>query len=221
MRDTNITGTLTFKKSIQGLERSLVESKLVLTIAFHLCILSASGMAVGSETHGVHIHGVASLSVAFEKGAMEIQLEAPAMSLLGFEHKPRTQAQFKTIDETKTRLNSFANVMSIDGPNCSLDSLNVEISGPAGQSLKVDHGHKHGHHDSAEQYDESHSKGESHSEVSAIYRFQCVGDDELRSFKVLLFNYFIGLEKINVNWVTETRQGRAVLRPELATVELR
>jgi hypothetical protein len=206
-----------------AIRHSLVESRDVLIIIFCISLMSANELAFSREVHGVHNHGVANLTVAFENGAMEIQFVSPAVSLLGFEHKPKTQKQIETIEKTKTLLNSATKVISIGGANCSPDRVNVDILGPAGQALKGDEEQEqgHDHHDSDEEYIENDRPDVSHSEVSAMYGFDCVDDDELQSVTISLFEYFSGLEKINVNWVTATQQGEATLRPESSTLELR
>ena len=214
---------LKITKLISAIRHSLVESRAVLIIIFYISLISANGLAFGREVHGVHNHGVANLTLAFESGALEVQFESPAESLLGFEHEPKTQKQIETIEKTKALLNSATKVLSIGGANCSLDRVTVDILGPAGQALTEEQGQEqgHGHHDSDEQHIENDRPDVSHSEVSAMYVFKCADDDELQFITVLLFEHFSGLEKINVNWVTATQQGKAILRPEYSTLELK
>jgi hypothetical protein len=139
------------------------------------------------------------------------------MSLLGFEHKPKTQKQIDTIEKTKALLKSSTKVISLGGASCSLNTVDVDILGPAGEASGSQHSPEHGQgdHDSDQQH------GASHSEVSALYSFDCVDDEQLQFVTVPLFGHFSGLDKINVSWVTATQQGKVTLRPGSATVELR
>jgi hypothetical protein len=57
-------------------------------IAIPLLALVFSLPAFAHE-HGAHVHGVAKLDVAVEAGAIDLHLDAPLDSLLGFEHAPR------------------------------------------------------------------------------------------------------------------------------------
>ncbi len=157
--------------------------------------LSLNGLATARETHGAHVHGVANLTMAFAGGALEIQFEAPAMSILGFEHSPKNQSQLDKVKASKELLESPAKVFAIDGKKCELEQVSVEIHGPAGEALEHD---EHDH--------------EGHSELSATYTYYCDGNESLNSVKVLLFAHFSALDKINVNWVTDTQQGQLVLQ---------
>ncbi len=161
--------------------------------------LSLSGLATARETHGAHVHGVANLTMAFAGGALEIQFESPAMSILGFEHSPKNQSQIDKVKASKELLESPAKVFAIDGKKCELEQVSAEIHGPAGEALEHDEHDHEGHK-------------ERHSELSATYTYYCDGNESLNSVKVLLFAHFSALDKINVNWVTDTQQGQLVLQ---------
>jgi hypothetical protein len=241
-KNTHITMP-TLTKLTSDIRGPSVQSKTVLIIIFYISLISANGLAHGSETHDAHTHGVGNLTLAFEHGALEIQFESPAMSLLGFEHKPKTQKQIDTREKTKALLESSTKVISLGGASCSLNRVDVDILGPAGQAsgYKQRQEHGQGDHDSdqrhgasdqhSENHSESHSEShsedhseshsENHSEVSAFYSFDCADDKQLQFVTVSLFEHFSGLEKLNVSWVTATQQGLVTLRPDSATVELR
>jgi hypothetical protein len=229
-KNTHITMP-TLTKLTSDIRGPSVQSKTVLIIIFYISLISANGLAHGSETHDAHTHGVGNLTLAFEHGALEIQFESPAMSLLGFEHKPKTQKQIDTREKTKALLESSTKVISLGGASCSLNRVDVDILGPAGQAsgYKQRQEHGQGDHDSdqrhgaSDQHGENHSEShsESHSEVSAFYSFDCADDKQLQFVTVSLFEHFSGLEKLNVSWVTATQQGLVTLRPDSATVELR
>jgi hypothetical protein len=229
-KNTHITMP-TLTKLTSDIRGPSVQSKTVLIIIFYISLISANGLAHGSETHDAHTHGVGNLTLAFEHGALEIQFESPAMSLLGFEHKPKTQKQIDTREKTKALLESSTKVISLGGASCSLNRVDVDILGPAGQAsgYKQRQEHGQGDHDSdqrhgaSDQHSENHSEShsESHSEVSAFYSFDCADDKQLQFVTVSLFEHFSGLEKLNVSWVTATQQGLVTLRPDSATVELR
>lgn len=219
MQNPIIIVMLTLAKLITGIRCSMVESRTVQVTVLLLSLMVANGLAVGREVYGAHTHGVANLTLAFENGTLEVQFELPAMSLLGFEHKPKTKEQVETIEKIKALLISPTKVMSLSGANCSPRTTNVDILGPAGQTIIDGHAQEHGDHGSDEQQLERGQSGANHSEVSAIYEFDC-DDSKLQSVTVILFEHFSGLEAINVNWVTESQQGKAVLRPGSSTADL-
>jgi len=178
----------------------------MITVACIAC-LCLSGLATARETHGAHVHGVANLTMAFAGGALEMQFESPAMSILGFEHSPKNQSQLDKVNASKELLESPNKVFAIDGAKCELEQASVEVKGPAGEALEHDDGHDHAGHK------------ERHSELSAIYTYYCDGDQALNSVKVLLFEHFSALDRINVNWVTDTQQGQLVLQSSSPVIE--
>lgn len=218
MQNLAITLMTTFAKLISGVTRALGDTKtLSITIGF-IGLIGISSLAMGREVHEAHTHGVANLTLVFENGALEIQFESPAMSLLGFEHKPKTKEQMETIERTKAILSSPTKVIFIEGANCAPVNTDVEIHGPAGQAIENTREQEHDHHDSDGKHTE-HST--SHSEILATYRFDCVDGEKIRSTDVALFEYFPSLESINVHWVTEAQQGQSTLQPKAATIEFR
>ena len=101
--------------------------------------------------------------------------------------------------------------------------MDVNIIGPAGQALDNqgrDHEESHDHASEHEEH-EGHSESiKSHSEVSALYVFTC-DNEELESVTTSLFEHFSKLEKIQVDWVTDTQQGQNILQASSATVRIK
>ena len=176
--------------------------------------LCSSGSTAARETHGAHVHGVANLTLAFAGGALEMQFESPAMSILGFEHRPKNQLQLDTVKASKELLESPSKVFAIDGAKCELEQASVEVNGPAGEALEYDDEHDHGH----DEHDHEGHK-ERHSELVATYVYYCDGDKALSSVKVLLFEQFSALDKINANWVTDIQQGHLILQRSAPVIE--
>lgn len=183
-----------------------------------LSLLSLSGFALAAEEHRSHTHGLANLTMAYENGVIEIQFEAPAESLWGFEHKPKTQEQVDVIDKAKAILNTPKNILSFNTNNCVASSVVVDVFGPAGETLVNKH-----HHDDHENHSHAghNETNSSHSEARAVYVFNCTGKNQLMSVKTTLFEHFPNLEKINVAWLTATQQGKSILRANSSTFELK
>ena len=72
-----------------------------------------------------------------------------------------------------------------------------------GHDKKDDHGH-HDHGD--EKYD-----GETHSDIDAVYHFECENPGKLTQLTVELFETFSGMEELNVQYVIESKQGATEL----------
>ena len=208
-------------------------TKTALIIFSFIYGLAINGLTLAAENHHAHVHGVADLTVAYDKQVLEVQFESPAISILGFEHRPNSSEQEQLIANTKALLNSPEEVLSIDGASCSPSTVEVNITGPASQPVKQqkkkeDHdSHEEDHDSHEENYDshedehhEHHKQSSTHSEVSALYVFDCSAK-HAQSVTTFFFKHFSGLEKINVSWLTETQQGQSVLNATSSTVILK
>ena len=167
-----------------------------------------------STGHRAHTHGLAELTLAKEGNELEIQLESPAVNLFGFEHRANTEDELRAVKSAKTILESPGKVFLFEGTDCDPGESDVDVSGAMADEdahhSAAEHSEDHDEeHEAHEEHDEHH---ESHSEVTASYRFTCVRGTGLEAVSVTLFEHFPGLEKVQVNWVTETRQGSTTLR---------
>jgi len=120
-------------------------NKAALIAISFLGLMGVGGFTLAADVHHAHTHGVANLTLAFESGVMEVQFESPAMSLLGFEHTPKTQQQIEIVKNTKAFLNTPANVLSTQGADCSSSGATVSVLGPAGEP-SVNSYQQHNHH---------------------------------------------------------------------------
>lgn len=184
--------------------------KTRLWVSLVLFMISSSFLAEAENraSHEAHVHGMAELTLALEKTMLEIQIESPAMNLIGFEHKAITMAEREAVKKAEALLLSSQRLFSFNGTRCDLRNVSVDISGV----ISNEHDdHEHHHKD----YQES------HSEIIADYHFSCDSDKDLISVSVELFDQFPGVEKINAMWVTETQQGADTLNAEKRTIRLR
>ena len=153
-------------------QRILIQRKALLIVTSVMALLSSHSPALGREVHGTHAHGVADLTLAFEKGFLEIELESPAMSFLGFEHEPKNAEQIEIVKRAKETLSSANKVVAITGGDCTSSKAKVDIHGPAGH-FDEHETDEHKDHDSDESHGKNHDGAKSHSEVSASYLFSC------------------------------------------------
>lgn len=70
------------------------------------CIVLAtfSALALSAFAHERDVHGEARLEVAIEQGSLELKLEMPLDSAVGFEHAPKNDQQKAALSETLRRL---------------------------------------------------------------------------------------------------------------------
>jgi len=79
--------------------------------------------------HGAHVHGSASLAIAFEGSHGKIELHSPGDSIIGFEHEAKT-AQDKKTQETalKTLESKMAEMVAFDPAlKCAWSKEKVEV----------------------------------------------------------------------------------------------
>ncbi len=176
----------------------------------HLFIffLIAISLAVKSESQESHRHGLARLTLALEKGMVEIQLESPAASLVGFEHRAKSQEQRKAVRQAEMILKDPDLLFSFVGTHCQLKKTMVDVSG----IMEAEHEY----HSHLKKHDEG-----GHSEISTRYTFTCKDPKKLESVSVVLFKQFPGVEKIDVMWVTDSQQGAELLTPNRHAFSLR
>ncbi len=82
-----------------------------------LVLLSAGStpllLADEHHQHGAHEHGVGILDVAQQGAALHIELENPAVNIVGFEHAPKNKEDHETIERALARLRDGAGLFAL------------------------------------------------------------------------------------------------------------
>lgn len=168
--------------------------------------------------HQAHEHGVAHMNVAVEGNHLYIEFVSPAANIVGFEHHPRTQEQKaavqKAIETLKADKKLF--VLPPDAESRLAKSTVVtDIVDDSGNESEAEHTHEHGEAHEKARKDKNHSKEEHdadeheherHSEFTADYRFVLKKPEKLKYIDVMLFRIFPGIEHIEVQLLTGTKQ---------------
>ncbi len=158
-----------------------------------------------------HVHGRATLEVAVEGGSVQISLDSPLDSLLGFEHAPRNEKERQSVREMSRKLHQSDRVFVFTPQSqCRLDSVLLESSVIEPGLLAADS-------DSNARKD--HDKRpvnsvDTHSELSVTWHFQCAVPESLQEIKVQLFQQFPALKRIDAAVVGPKGQSRARLSPK-------
>lgn len=178
--------------------------------------------ASGFEQQAVHEHGRITLNIALEGSDLAVELESPAVHVLGFERAPRT-ADEKTRFEAAARwLGAGTGIVGVpNGAGCVLASAAVtppEFGKPDGKDH--DHGHDHGH-------DHDHSHGHSgdahgaHADYRARFRFTCRNPAALAWAEPWLLRRLREVEVAQVNVISPTGQRQLTVREPAARIPLR
>jgi len=160
--------------------------------------------------HGAHVHGIAALNLALEGNEVWIELDSPAANIVGFEHAPSSEDDHAALDTAVATLKGGDRLFKLnDEAGCGMETATV-----TSELLHEEHDEHEGHaekdgHDHAEH--EGEHEGETHSDIEAAYHFECDTPGKLTSLTVELFEAFSGMEKINVQYVIESKKGAAEL----------
>ncbi len=162
--------------------------------------------------HGSHVHGIASMNLALEGDEVHIELDSPAANIVGFEHAPSSDADHAALDKAVAMLKDGDKLFEFnESAGCSLEKAHIESA-----LLEEEHGHeehdKH-EHDKHEHDKHGHDEHEEevHSDIEVVYHFECAKPGKLSQLTVELFEAFPGMEKLNVQYVIENKQGAAEL----------
>ena len=194
-----------------------------------VCLFVSFQISAQVRQKDSHEHGAANLMLVIEGDKLQIGIEVPSDSLIGFEYFPKSQSDRRSFNEAIKILSDPSKIFSTpDDAECILTGLNVSQTlfsgdGENGHSDHDEHGHEekgfwdslfghddhdeHGHEDHDEHGHEDSEKGEIHSEYRSNYSWNCLHTDDLDSIGNNLFSFFPRIEEIRVKWITSSGQG--------------
>jgi hypothetical protein len=190
--------------------------KVLLVTGFVFLTVSAIHTAQAGEhrQHGTHEHGVAHLNVAVEGSELAIELSSPAANIVGFEHPPQTQAQKEQVKEARKKLEAAQTLFELPANaqgRLVKSSVDSDIDNDSADAYDAGHAHEHTDvHEEKEKADHGHQDDghghEHHSDFKAAYHFFCSEPEKLAYLDVMLFQVFPGIERIEVQILTDTSQ---------------
>jgi uncharacterized protein DUF2796 len=190
------------------------------TLAVSLAALAVAvsvPAALAEEAHrevGAHVHGHGTLNIAIENDTVAMELGAPGMDLVGFEHVARTDAQKAAVAEAKSKLGEPLALFKLPASaGCSLASAEVEMETEHGDHDDHHDEKEHAHHDDdhhgdkAEAHDDHDEHDEArHSAFHVDYKLTCSDPASLTAITFDYFKTFAGAKELTVNVVTDKAQ---------------
>jgi Protein of unknown function (DUF2796) len=163
-------------------------------LAIFIQVANAGSAAKKRHQHSAHLHGVAKLNITVEERTATVELESPAESIIGFEHKAKTaadqQKQAKALDLLR---NNISNMLIFEPAlGCRLSPINLDVV----------------------------QQGQAHSEVHGAFAVSC--DGPLRGSKIR-FGFtkaFPEIQTVNVQVVAPTQQVGASIKQDRGEVEV-
>jgi hypothetical protein len=168
-----------------------------LNVAIGLCLCALATASTASEQQP-HQHGHAQLQIAVENNNIDLILTSPAYNLLGFEHQPRTEQQKQTLENARQWLTTQALITPASG-NCTVESASMDFNAKAAE--KEHHNHDH-HHDEAMN---------EHANIEVSQVLNCKSADIGGQLTTPLIAQFPEIQELDVEWVTNSRQGSTKL----------
>jgi len=165
----------------------------LLTLAVSSLTLAGFVQAQSLQTLDKHVHGEASLKVALEDQDFQIELDTPAINLIGFEYEPKTDTEKAKVKKASELLDNPVNLFGVNlKANCSLVSKSIEIKLASAS-------HDHPHDDDDDEHDHD---GHDHGDIEAQYKFKCTSVKELKGLDLTqFFTNFAQTEKVDVELV--------------------
>ncbi|WP_087503350.1 DUF2796 domain-containing protein [Pseudomonas sp. SID14000] len=157
-------------------------------------------------TLGAHEHGVAKLNVVLDGNTLELELDSPAMNLVGFEHAANSDADKAKVAAVRQQLEQPLKLFGLPAAaGCKEDQQELE-SPLFGDAPKADD-------------DDEHEHGHQHSDIGAHYQLTCTNPDKLAQVDLApLFKAFPATQKINVQLIGPNGQKGVETTPAKAAV---
>lgn len=181
---------------------------LLLALPFALLPLA---VAHAAEEHdhehgslGAHEHGVGRLNAALDGQTLELELESPAMNLVGFEHAATTDADKAKVAAARAQLEKPLALFNLPkAAGCVVASQ--ELESPLFGDKPAADDHDDDDHD--EDAKDGHEHHHDHSEIHAHYQFTCAAPGALKTLDLAnIFNTFPATQKIQVQLISPSGQ---------------
>ncbi|KAE9649247.1 DUF2796 domain-containing protein [Pseudomonas fluorescens] len=154
---------------------------------------------------GAHEHGVGRLNAVLDGQALELELDSPAMNLVGFEHVATTAADKAKVAAARKQLENPVALFSLPkAAGCVVSSQ--ELNSPLfGDKPEADHDDDDDHDHDAK--DGAHEHHHDHSEIHAHYQFTCATPTALSNLDLTqVFKTFPATQKIQVQLIGPSGQ---------------
>jgi hypothetical protein len=186
----------------------------LLVIAMSVATASPS---LADEKHrelGPHVHGQGTFNIAIESTRVSIELEAPGMDIVGFEHEANSDRQKAAFAKAEKQLADPLSLFKLPvAAECRLSDAKVAVE------AEDDHaeGHDDDHGDSKA---DDHDEHGGHNAFRVTYAIDCAKPENLTSITFDYFKTFPGAKKLDVSVVTDKAQSKFEVTSEKPVLDL-
>ena len=173
---------------------------LMLGLFITCCMVGYSSQASEKhEEHGHekrqlerHEHGVSTLKIALEDQTLEMELEAPANDIVGFEHAPENKSQKAAIAKALSFLKSKPGVFKpSSAANCRIEDVSGEF--------EVE---------------------KNHAGFHIIWKIKCLNPKRIKNLETTFFQKFPKAEEIEVEIISNSGQKAIEWENDSKTIKL-
>lgn len=163
-----------------------------------------------------HVHGAGTLQLVLEGNQLHVELNLPAMDVVGFEHAPKTAEQRAAVTQAVALLKDSSHVVEPPAAaGCTAAPGHVESALLEDQQKSDPHDHDHDH-----DHGHDHADEEVHADFDVTYRLDCRRPEALSPLAVTLFQHLPHLEKLDVQSVMPGGQRSQPLAPGQTLIAL-
>jgi len=151
---------------------------------------------------GAHEHGVGRLNAALDGKTLALELQSPAMNLVGFEHVATSDADKAKVAAARALLEQPLALFNLPkAAGCVVE--NQELESPLfGDTPDADDDH-----DEDDKDEDGHEHHHDHSEIHAHYQFTCATPNALKTLDLAnMFNAFPATRTIQVQLIGPSGQ---------------
>jgi hypothetical protein len=180
--------------------------------ALLLGLVAGTAVAQDSREQAVHVHGNTAITLALVEGALELELTAPGMDLVGFEHAPRDPQQEQAIEAANATLeNSSAWLAFEPAGSCTVTEADAHTHGFKARTDDDGAGRDHDEHD-GHGGDDDHA-GHDHAGGHGEFHLQLSGTCNAtpQALRIDLASRFPGIQTVRVDLITDSVQDRVEL----------
>jgi Protein of unknown function (DUF2796) len=158
------------------------------------------------EERAAHEHGKVTINVALEETQLVIELDSPAVNIVGFEHEPRTDGERAAVRKASDILKSGKGLFGL-----SKDALcmfeGADIKAPKWEQSREEQG--------------AHDEHEHHADYEARFTYRCDAPRNLTWLEPWVLDKLLNVVEARVNITTGAGQQSEVVKSGQARVSLR
>ena len=184
---------------------SVMNTRLLASMAFGPFLLSCNSASAAVhaepqpeefEQHAAHEHGKVMINVALEEKQLVIELDSPAVNVVGFEHAPRTDDERAAVRTASDLLKSGKGLFGLPKDALCLFQ-GAEVKPPKWEASSEEHG--------------APDKHEHHADYEARFTYRCEAPRSLTWLEPWLLDKLLNVVEARVNIVTGNGQQSEVV----------